>query len=99
MVSLWLYGGFIMESSDWKTEEGIRENLSLILEATPDFVAAVEASGHLLFINPSGRRILGISQDKDVLGMSLQDFLPEGAHTLLIKEAIPIAIENGVWNG
>lgn len=75
------------------------QQLALIIESTVDFVATTNLNGYITYINPSGRKMLGLSKEIDISNYKIYDFYPEWACTLISNEAIPIALQNGFWSG
>ncbi len=78
--------------------EAAQRRLTAILEATTDFVAIADARGRRLYLNRAGRRMVGIGEDEDVSGMTIADAHPEWARTLILTDALPAAIRDGVWS-
>ena len=73
--------------------------LVAIIEATPDLVGTGEADGHLLYLNPAGRRMLGFAPEFDLSTVNFFETHPAWATQLLRDEAIPYAIEHETWSG
>jgi PAS domain S-box-containing protein len=73
--------------------------LVAIIEATPDLVGTGEADGHLLYLNPAGRRMLGFTPEFDLSTVNFFETHPAWAAQLLRNEAIPYAIEHETWSG
>jgi PAS domain S-box-containing protein len=69
-----------------------------LFEATPDFMWMSNADGGA-YLNRSGRRMLGYSDQATISSYSVDNYYPEGALEQIKTEAIPFAIENGVWAG
>ena len=76
-----------------------RERLLTILAATPDMVSFSDLHGRELYINPAGRRMLGLGEDEDVTQRFVPDDHPEWAASLVLREGIPTALREGVWRG
>ena len=76
-----------------------KQRLVAILEATPDLVAMADASGGVLYMNPGGRKMLGVDEWEDVQGTSPGDYYPEWAVERLTGEIFPAAVRDGVWSG
>ena len=76
-----------------------RRQLSSILEATPDFVSISTLDGRRVYMNQAGKRMLGIPDGEDVTGLPMLQAYPEWIWGGVINEAIPLAIENGSWEG
>ncbi|MBI3784599.1 MAG: response regulator [Deltaproteobacteria bacterium] len=89
-----------LEASERKQAERAQSLLTSILNATPDLVAMADAKdSHLLYINPAGRRMLGVEADADVTRMKIADAHPAWMNQLLQDEILPTAIRDGVWTG
>lgn len=76
-----------------------RMRLVATLEETTDLVAITHAGGEIVYLNKTGRTLLGFKSDGPIPGIKLSDVVPEWARTLLIGEAIPSAIRHGSWSG
>ena len=70
-----------------------------LLEATSDWVSIADGDGNLLYINPSGRRMVGLGLDEDLAGARIGDFSPKWARERLRGEALEAARREGVWRG
>jgi PAS domain S-box-containing protein/putative nucleotidyltransferase with HDIG domain len=82
-----------------KNAEQARERLVAILEATSDFVGTADPTGHVLYLNRGGRRMVGLSDDDDLKGRVIHDRYPEPSRSLIFTEAIPAAVRDGMWSG
>src|SRR5262245_37941080 len=78
------------------TEEQAR--LTMILEATPDFVGISDPTGIALYINRAGRKMVGMSEDEPAANMFVFNYHPKWARRQL-SEVLPIVIRDGVWSG
>jgi len=81
-----------------RTEEQ-HARLAAILEATPDLVAIADAAGRRLYLNPAGRRLLGITASDDISSGRLDDDRPDWARQQFLREILPAVTRNGVWYG
>jgi len=75
-----------------------RRRLAEILEATPDLVGIFTVDGEGIFLNPAGRRMLGLGED-EVAGTTIWHHHPEPSRELLREVAIPEATRYGIWAG
>ena len=82
-----------------KRAEGARERLVAILDATPDFVAIGDLEGRVLYLNSSGRRMLGLEADQDLSGLRMADGLSDWARRQTLEIGIPAAVRDGAWQG
>ncbi|MCT7970395.1 PAS domain S-box protein [Laspinema sp. D1] len=91
--------GIVTDITDRKEAEKERERLITILEATPDFVGISDAKGGVLYLNQTGRRLVGLAESDDVSTHHISGFVPESCQSLIFNEALPTAIQEGVWSG
>src|SRR4051812_43338726 len=54
-----------------REEAATQARLVAILQATRDFVATANLEGHLLFLNSSGRELIGLQAHEDISGLQL----------------------------
>ncbi|MBL6985890.1 MAG: response regulator [Methylobacter sp.] len=73
--------------------------LARIIETTSDLVGTGQADGRLLYLNPAGRRMLGLAPTFDLSRLNWFETHPEWAAQLVRNEAIPYAIEHETWSG
>jgi PAS domain S-box-containing protein len=76
-----------------------RARLATVLDATTDCVAFAAPDGRLIYLNPAGHRILGLSDEASISDLTLADLHPSSARARIDAEAIPAAIKDGVWSG
>ncbi len=67
-------------------------------EYTGDLIGLCDAGGRLAYLNPAGRRLIGV-EAADIFPMRLTDYVvPEQRH-LVDKVVVPTARRDGVWEG
>ncbi len=76
-----------------------RERLITILEASPDFISSADLQGNVTYINRGGRDIIGLDADEPASHYDVEDFIPETVVNLFETEAIPTALQDGIWQG
>jgi PAS domain S-box-containing protein len=79
--------------------ESERDRLLRVVEATSDVVCLKDLTGHLLYLNGAGRRLVGLADDADVTRTRIGDLHPRWAADQLRDEVIPKAIVGGRWAG
>ncbi|MDO9220850.1 MAG: histidine kinase [Thiobacillus sp.] len=79
--------------------EGMQARLLTILEKTTDYIAMTDAAGNLLYLNPAGRILLGLSPGDDISRIELGEHRDKEEIDRIREEAIPSAIRNGLWAG
>jgi PAS domain S-box-containing protein len=87
------------------TEAALREanadfkQFKALVEASPDFIAIAGLDGTVKYVNPPGRRLIGMDPDVDVTQTVIADYLtPEGLEASVNVEQ-PAVIANGHWEG
>ena len=82
------------------TDERIRRAFATLPDFTSGLIAVAEHPGYrLLYLNPAGRRLLGIAADEDISSATWTDFLPSRVMPTLLYETTPVALKEGVWKG
>lgn len=81
--------------------KGVQPPIELLSlgEITPDLVAALDIQGHIFYLNPAGRRMLGIGGAEDVADLRLADIHPLWASLLVLGDGVETAVLDGVWRG
>lgn len=67
-------------------------------EQTGDLIALCGANGELTYLNPAGRRLIGIA-DADIFPMRLSDYVVPQQRWRVDAEIVPTARAQGVWEG
>ncbi|MEM1253945.1 MAG: PAS domain S-box protein [Cyanobacteria bacterium P01_H01_bin.21] len=93
-----LWDGLIIEISDRKQAEKEQRRLLSILEATPDIVGICDAQGKHLYLNQAGHTLLEIAP-KDLHQVNIQACHPPETLKKIESQAIPTAIQTGMWQG
>ncbi|MFT5585836.1 MAG: two-component system cell cycle sensor histidine kinase/response regulator CckA [Cognaticolwellia sp.] len=82
--------------TEQKRTERELDRFRSLAEASPDLVAMVDAEGKLLYLNPAGRRLLGVV---DAVGTPLSQYhTPQGLE-IVLKQGLSAAKKNGSWRG
>ncbi|ESA36904.1 multi-sensor signal transduction histidine kinase [Leptolyngbya sp. Heron Island J] len=93
-----VWDGLIIEVSDRKQAEKEQRRLLSILEATPDIVGIWDAQGNHLYLNQAGQTLLEIAPE-DLQQASIQFCHPAKTLKKIEAEALPTAIQTGMWQG
>ncbi len=89
----------LTDITERKRVEAEREQLQTILESTSDLVAIAMPDGKLTYMNAAGRRMIGWGEGEDIRSHAIPEAHPEWAQRLVGTEGIPVAIQEGVWQG
>jgi len=66
-----------------------RKRAFAIIETSSDFVGMADSSGRAMYVNPAGRRMVGLAEDEDVTSMSISDFHPPADAEKLMTTGFP----------
>ena len=69
-----------------------------LVETSGDFIAMARTDGAVLYVNPAGRRLVGV-EDRDVTRMTIADFLTEEGLAASIEVEQPAVVAEGRWSG
>ena len=69
-----------------------------LVETSGDFIAMAQPDGAVLYVNPAGRRLVGV-EDRDVTRMNIADFLTEEGLAASIAVEQPAVVAEGSWSG
>lgn len=89
----------LRDISGRKRAEAERARLAGVLGATSDMVAMCTPDLHTVYINPAGRRMLGLAPDATIVGRSVAQSHPPWAWRIITEDAVPEALQRGSWQG
>ncbi|MEG4054658.1 MULTISPECIES: PAS domain S-box protein [unclassified Microcoleus] len=92
-------GGIVIEISDRKRAEQKQARLTAILEATSDFVGIADATGHNVYLNKAGQKMMGVPPEEARSPFSVDFVLAPSATTKFQNEVFPTALREGSWAG
>lgn len=96
-LAMMLTAGF--QAKRREAEYEVWRQASEMLDESSDCVITVDLQGRILFINKSGRRLLGLGETDNVTTMALSDISPERASSDITEQAVPTAMREDVWRG
>lgn len=70
-----------------------------LADATSDLVAIADPDGTLTYLNPPGRRMVGMPEDLDVTGTTVVDYLTEEGLQRFLSVERPAVVAHGFWEG
>jgi PAS domain S-box-containing protein len=91
--------GILRDTSGRRQLEAAQRRLIRMIEASQDFVALSEPDGKLIYVNGAGRRLLGLTAPDEPVSVSIAEHLAPRSRELVLKEAIPAALQKGSWTG
>ncbi|MDQ6973090.1 MAG: PAS domain S-box protein, partial [Mariprofundaceae bacterium] len=78
-----------------KQAEAQAERLRTMLESTSDFVGMTDANGHVVYVNPAGKHMVGLDINTDVTNMMVADFHSLEESQRIFNEVLPKAASDG----
>ncbi len=85
--------------TEMRRAEHVRARLVATLEASTDVVAIISSDRQILFLNRAGRRLLGLADDDDTRTLHASQLRSADEDQRVIREIIPAALRDGVWQG
>ena len=76
-----------------------RKRFEAIVHATTDLVAMADPTGRILYVNPAGRRLLGIPEEGELGALTIAALYPPGTSETIATTAIASAVRRGNWSG
>lgn len=70
-----------------------------LVEASRDFIAIAALDGTVRYVNPAGRKLLGIPADADVTSTVIPDYLTADALARSREVELPAVMREGHWEG
>jgi PAS domain S-box-containing protein len=77
----------------------LQTRLAAVVESTTDLVAFASADGKVMFMNAAGRRLLKLSANEKIVGVSIARFQKADAFQKITSVGLHIAREKGFWSG
>jgi PAS domain S-box-containing protein len=69
-----------------------------LVEASGDFIGMADAGGHVLYLNPQGRRMIGVGPEDDITSLTVPQIVPAGGAVPLERRWASL-LEHGSWEG
>lgn len=91
--------GQYLEAQERAQLQTLSQRLVSILDSTPDLVCTATLDGQVVYLNPSGRRLLGIGLNAPLGNINAMAFVPPDWREKRVKEIIPHVLKHGSWSG
>jgi PAS domain S-box-containing protein len=91
-----LYARYAAEVIEHKLGEDERRKLASLVEASTDFIGIASLEGRVLFVNPEGRRLVGLDGDVET---TMFDYIANEDREKMEREALPAVMLDGRWDG
>ncbi|MBE8967640.1 AAA family ATPase [Nostocales cyanobacterium LEGE 12452] len=97
-----IWDGVVIDISDVYDELRLRkqaeqelQKLAAVVENSTDFIGIATLDGQGLYLNPSGRRLVGIDSTADILSMQMSNFHSQEVMAQIQQTIVPHAIQHG----
>ena len=90
--------GVIEDITDRKDTKDREDRLLAILEATPDIVGITDALGNHHYLNRAGKETFNVALE-ETKSFHISDITHPNVADKLTTEALPTAMEKGIWHG
>jgi PAS domain S-box-containing protein len=90
---------FIRDISERKRIEDERQVFVSFLENSPDFIGIADPNGKPLYVNPAGRRMVGLPADYPVENTEIPEYYPPDQRKFAVDVIVRSMVEQGRWHG
>jgi PAS domain S-box-containing protein len=90
---------FVRDISERKRREDERRVFESLLENSSDFIGIADPSGTPIYVNPAGRRMVGLPADYPVGHTRIPDYYPPEHRKFATEVILKAMIERGRWSG
>lgn len=91
--------GNVIDTTAWHLARQERDRLAQIIEETTDLVGIADPQGKIQYINPGGRRMLGLGEQEDLSTRDVPTLHSPANVDHLVNVVIPTVMQEGVWRG
>ena len=91
--------GTYMDITERKSAETVTRKLLAIVETSPDFIGFSSLEGSVEYLNPEGRKMVGLDQEKSVSSTMILDFVHETDRERFQNQVVPALFRDGHWDG
>ncbi|MGD2182170.1 PAS domain S-box protein [Lusitaniella coriacea] len=91
--------GTTLNITERKQAEQENQKLAALIENSRDFIALGSLEGKALYINPAGRKLVGLTEGEDVRSKTILDFLHPTGRNQWRRQVIPQILQQGSNNG
>lgn len=91
--------GVSVEVTDRVVAETELDRFRALVETAPDFIAIAALDGTVQYVNPGGRRMVGMPDDVDVATTSISDYLTAEGLVRSLEVEQPAVVATGSYEG
>jgi PAS domain S-box-containing protein len=90
---------FVRDITERRKREDERRVFESLLENSSDFIGIADPSGTPIYLNPAGRRMVGLPADYPVEHTHIADYYPPEERKFATEVILRSMIERGRWSG
>ncbi len=90
---------FVRDISGRKRIDDERQVFVSLLENSSDFIGIADPTGKPIYVNPAGRRMVGLPPDLDVTRTEIADYYPAEQRPFALDVIVKSMREKGRWSG
>ncbi len=90
---------FMRDISERKRVEDERQVFVSLLENSSDFIGIADPGGKPVYLNPAGRRMVGLGADLPLDQIRIQDCYPPALRSFAVDVIVKSTLEQGRWSG
>ncbi len=90
---------FVRDITDRKRVEDERQILIALLENSPDFIGIADPARNPVYLNPAGRRLVGLGDDVAIERTRIVDYYPPEERRFVEDVILNTMEERGRWSG
>ena len=90
---------FVRDISERKRFEDERQVFVSFLENSSDFIGIADPNGKPLYVNPAGRRMVGLPADYPVENTQIPEYYPSDQRAYASDVIVRSMVEHGRWHG
>jgi PAS domain S-box-containing protein len=76
-----------------------RRVFAALIENSSDFIGIADANGKPVYVNPAGRRMVGLSADYPVENTQIPEYYPPEVRAFVTDVIVKAMVEQGHWQG
>jgi len=88
----------VQDITDRRHMEDELRKLVSVVESSSDFIGTATMEGKVTFVNPAGRRMVGLD-GTGLLPGTILDFVSDGEQERFRNDVVPTILEKGRWDG